>query len=165
MNNQAIELKKLISEQHVTPEQVAEVVQSAMAELITDIKDDIMSKQVYQQVATDEVKNYASIYPSGDSVLLYLRQAREETPAADIHDLRTALRNALGTWSDSIQSTYVSGETLQVTFKQKVTSRDDETPSPIEIAAYYPLDNLPEGLLKPSCKIVEKITRTIECEV
>ena len=90
-------------------------------------------------------------------VTLYIRQRANTT----IHDIRSELRVSLGSWSDKIVSTYISGDELQVTYKSnsKVNNVD------VDIIVYYPLDDLPTGLLKPTCKIVESTCKSIQCSI
>jgi hypothetical protein len=73
---------------------------------------------------------------------------------------RHAFREFYGRWTDKAEASGCRGGDVQVAYKQTMGLTDY-----VEIRCDYPLDDLPGGFLKESCRI-ERRTETVErCEI
>jgi len=78
----------------------------------------------------------------------------------DLSALRKILRNVLGRWSDKISDHYCAGEMLTVYYKGTHWHNFD-----ITISIDYPLDDLPDGILKPGCKVIRETQAVSSCRI
>ena len=79
-----------------------------------------------------------------------------------LHELRIALRRCLGSWTDNLDNYYINGSNeLQATYHATM----DDLPCEVVICVDYPLDEIPNGLMKPECKIVQQTTNVVECKL
>jgi hypothetical protein len=78
----------------------------------------------------------------------------------DLSQLRRLLRNTYGEWSDKIDRTFCSGESLDVRYKAL-----KKTPVPLEIEVDYDINNLPQGLLKPGCRVEREVITSESCRI
>lgn len=126
-----------------------------------------VTKEAFIQLFKDAGLEVRERYGDGHETWPFKVKLKPE----DLHTARTIARAHYGAWSDSIVKTDITEhwdrdtdediEVLAVTYSSK------QGDFWLGFEVYYPTDNLPEGLLKPGCKIVEEVSvrKSVTCEV
>jgi hypothetical protein len=73
--------------------------------------------------------------------------------------IRRILRKVFGEWSDKIDGHYCSGNELNVTY------RGLKCTVPTNISVTYDINELPDGILKPGCKVIKEVVTTETCRI
>lgn len=83
-----------------------------------------------------------------------------------LKEIRALLRDYFGEWKDEVYYQTVGEDNIEVTYQLK----DDceiEMPFCVSIEINYPLDDIPAGIIKEGCQIVEEtqVYRRVECNL
>ena len=138
----------------VTKKEITDVGTKAKLEYISDLR----KKNAVREVRAAIKEIFPEFRSYGTSVLWCCANNPEE-----LHRVRTALRTVLGSWTDELAYTNCIDDELQCNYAPK---NEVSEVLMVRIEANFKIDNLPDGLLKPGCRVVkrEKLEYAVRCD-
>ena len=149
-----ITIKQAIELGLTTTEQLTKDATAWKLSKVNDLHATSLCNQITNQFS-DGVKELCYFW-AGYRVNINLRDHTK------LHELRVELRKSLGSWTDKLDNYYINGSNeLQATYQATM----DNLPCEVIISVDYHLDEIPAGLMKPECKIVQQTTNVVECKL
>jgi len=129
---------------------------------LTDIakraKDNLVQERLAKHEAT-KIKN-ALLEIDEDLTIYAWQNVRVKVESvAELTRARHALRAVLGKWNDNIGSTYVYGDEKEIEF---TFMPEEEQVVSVYIEASFPMDAIPNGMLKEGCEIVSNVSTSYQ---
>jgi hypothetical protein len=150
-----ITIKEAIELGLITDSQLRKKATELKLDYIQDLHNKSLIKQTAELFNAEELSQYCH-FAHYWGVNLYIRDPE------DLHLVRAILRKQLGTWTDKLDYTYVNGEDLEVTY---LCTLENRLLADVKLHVSYSIHDLPAGLLKSTCKVVENTEYSIQCDL